>query len=242
MDWAIKEIAFQLQELRTMHKDNGTPCLSLQEDTSLLLPVPWNHILWMSSSATPLRISICAQDHKYPGVGHREVNAPSHTKECHPHEPMEESAPKDWKKKQVRFEVGEDLGSDPTLPTELTTFLVGCTARVRRCSPPLYSLVCWSPMAASQQGSPALSHPKGRGCPKVPQPPTAQSQTQTLLKVTLDLVDHPNHWILEKMDMVGVHPHWWKEIRARKKSTMGIGPRRHIKWENFSEPEALHYA
>ena len=37
---------------------------------------------------------------------------------------MDECTPKDQKKKQVRFNIREDLGSDPTLPTELTTFLV----------------------------------------------------------------------------------------------------------------------
>ena len=36
--------------------------------------------------------------------------------------------PKDWKKKQVRFEVGEGLGHDPTLSAELTTLLAGCMA------------------------------------------------------------------------------------------------------------------
>ena len=42
---------------------------------------------------------------------------------------MKECIPKDWKKKQVRFDVWDNLGSDPTLPTELTTFLAGGTAK-----------------------------------------------------------------------------------------------------------------
>ena len=42
---------------------------------------------------------------------------------------MEECAPKDQMKKQVWFNMEEDLSSDPTLPTELTTFLAGVTAK-----------------------------------------------------------------------------------------------------------------
>ena len=42
---------------------------------------------------------------------------------------MEECTLKEQKKKQVSFDVREDLDSDPTLPTELTTFLVGDMAK-----------------------------------------------------------------------------------------------------------------
>ena len=44
-------------------------------------------------------------------------------------EPMEEFPSKDQTKKQVRFNVDEALGDDPTLPLDLTTFQVGCTAK-----------------------------------------------------------------------------------------------------------------
>ena len=72
-------------------------------------------------------------------------------------------------------------------------------------------------------------------------PSTAQSQSQSQLKGMLNPVNHPSWWILEEMDRVGVHPHWWKEIRASKKFTMRSGPRGHIIWENISKPKALHY-
>ena len=42
---------------------------------------------------------------------------------------MDECSPKDPVKKQVRFNVEEDLGDDPTLPTDLTTFLQWDTAK-----------------------------------------------------------------------------------------------------------------
>ena len=57
-------------------------------------------------------------------------DAPMHTKGCPPppQEPVEECLPKDWMKKQVRFNVDEDLGNDPPLPMDLTTFPAGGTA------------------------------------------------------------------------------------------------------------------
>ena len=44
-------------------------------------------------------------------------------------EPLAECPPEDPAKKQVRFDMDEDLGDDPTLPTYLTTFLEGGTAK-----------------------------------------------------------------------------------------------------------------
>ena len=99
------------------------------------------------------------------------------------------------------------------------------------------------PMAASQWGSPALSHPHGRGSSKGPvKPLAAWSWSQSQLKGMPDLVNHPSWWILEEMDRVGAHSHLWKEIRASKMFTMGSSCRRHTIWENLSEPKALHYA
>ena len=44
-------------------------------------------------------------------------------------QPMQECTPKDWRKKQIRFDIGEDLGIDPTQPMQLTTFLAGGMAK-----------------------------------------------------------------------------------------------------------------
>ena len=41
---------------------------------------------------------------------------------------MEEHPPEQQKRKQVRFNVDEELGDDPTLPPDLTTYLAGGTA------------------------------------------------------------------------------------------------------------------
>ena len=45
---------------------------------------------------------------------------------------------------------------------------------------------------------------------------------------------------LAEMDRARVHPHWWEEIRASRRITMGSG--RHTLRECLNEPEALHYA
>ena len=42
---------------------------------------------------------------------------------------MDECQPKESVMKQVRFNLDEDLGDDPSLPTDLTTFLEGGTAK-----------------------------------------------------------------------------------------------------------------
>ena len=83
----------------------------------------------------------------------------------------------------------------------------------------------------------------GGAQPKVPTKPfIAQSQYQSQLKGVSGLVNHSSQWILVEMDRARVPPHWWKEVRAIKKLSMGSSPRRQTIWENLSKPKALHYA
>ena len=72
---------------------------------------PQDPILPTNSSATPLKISTYNWDPTKPGAGHKIM----------PPHPTEE---KQWRKKQVRFDVDEELGSDPMLPPVLTLFIV----------------------------------------------------------------------------------------------------------------------
>ena len=98
----------------------------------------------------------------------------------------------------------------------------------------------WLPPSKSLQYYPTHM---GGAYLKVPtKPPLLNPDPSHGSKGPPDLVNHPSWWILEEMDRARAHPHWWEEIRANKRLTIGSGPRRHIVWENFSEPEALHYA
>ena len=112
----------------TSHKDTKAPYPNIQTGTSLPFSASHDHIPLTSGSATPSVISICTHSHENPGAGCGEVT-PIHTKGCPPplQELMEECPPEDQTKKQVRVYVEEDLDNGPTLPTDLTTFLVGGT-------------------------------------------------------------------------------------------------------------------
>ena len=115
----------------------------------------WNHLQWhwnlmpqpqsrfQSPSSSPPRshpadeqLSCSFGDlclHPRPWELQRRVwrgDAPTHTKEHPPQqEPMKECTLNDQKKKQVSFDVREDLGSDHTMPMELTTSFAGGTAK-----------------------------------------------------------------------------------------------------------------
>ena len=158
--------------------------------------------------------------------------------------PMEECTPKDQRKEQVRFNIGEDLGSDPTLPTELTTFLAWGTVEEQEDTPCPSTSFSMDPLHPCPSKG-LKHHPTHMGWAylKVPvKPSTAWSKSQSWLKRTLDPVNHPSWQILEGMDRARAHPHWWKEIRASKKFTMGSSSRRFMVCENFSKPKALNYA
>ena len=117
----------------------------------------------MNSSAAPLGISIFTQDHKNPGVGCEEVMPHTHQRVSstrthggvHPWK-LEEEAGQVWGQRRL---------GQWSYPAHRTDHLPSGRygQRVKRCSLPFFSLVCEFPMAASQWGPPALSHPQGRG-------------------------------------------------------------------------------
>ena len=100
-------------------------------------------------------------------------DAPTHTKEHPPpQEPKEEHPPTEQMKKQARFDVDEDLGDDPTLPTDLTTFLVGALPKSGiMIQAPL--IPCpWIPHSHLIVRDPMPSHPHGQACQRsLPNPP-----------------------------------------------------------------------
>ena len=86
------------------------------------------------------------------------------------------------------------------------------------CSKPHYSPVCGSPMAASQWGPPAPSHPQGRGSPKGPcQTLCCLIPIQVWLKGMPDPMNYTSQWILAEIKRARSHPCWWKELRDSKK-------------------------
>ena len=109
----------------TGHNGTGVSCPNIQANNSLPHPASHDHVPLTSSSAALWVISTCTQGHKNPEAGCGEVMPPHILKGVFLYRNLWRSTPKDYMKKQVRFNVDEDLGNDPTMPTDLTTFLVG---------------------------------------------------------------------------------------------------------------------
>ena len=123
---------------------------------------------------------------------------------------------KQWRKKQIRFDVDEELGDDPTLPPGLTLFLAEGMAKEQDDAPS-----CLTPMPVDSPWPPPSKGPlhhsdcTGGAWPKVPTKlSTAQLRSWSRPKGGPDLVNHPCWWVLWEMNRIGGHPDWWKEIRA----------------------------
>ena len=160
-----------------------------------------------------------------------------HTKGFPPQqEPMEGCIPKELVKKQVRFHVDEDLGDDPTLPTDLTYILEGDTAEEWDNVDP--------PQPLCDDGHQHHPTHMGGACLKAPVKPSASawSQSKSWIKGLADPVDHPNQWIKAELDRVGSHHHWWKEIRALKRYTLQSAIKRYTIERDGSESGALYFS
>ena len=102
------------------------PHLNIQVGASHPLSAPHEHILPTSSSGHSLEDlhlhpRLCKSQSR---VWQDDALIP--TEEHSPlQEPMEEHQPRQQMKKEVRCDVEEELDDDPTLPLDLTTFLVG---------------------------------------------------------------------------------------------------------------------
>ena len=189
-----------------------------------------NDPAWLKgSSATPWKISTYKWDPVDPGSGSSEIMPPTPTEE------------KPWRKKQVRFDVDEELGNDHTLPEGLTLFLAeGMAEKWDDASSPYSPLSMdfpWLPPSEDPQCSLTYA---GGARPNIPTKPfTGQSwsQPQSRPKEALDQVNHPSTWIHAKMERPG-HPHWWDKIKVSRRVSMGSW----IIREGLSNSKALHYA
>ena len=76
-------------------------------------------------------------------------------------------------KKQIRFKVEEDLGDNPTLPPDLTTFLVVGMAKEQDDTPSPSIPLPLKSHGLPQQRPPVLSYLHGRAQAKVPAKPSA---------------------------------------------------------------------
>ena len=145
------------------------------------------------------------------------------------------------RKKQVRLDVDKELGNNPTLPQDLTLFLVEGVGKEQDDTPsPFIPMPDDSPWPLLSEG-PQWHHIYTGGTrPKVPPKPSAhqsQSQPKPRPKEKPDMCNHPHKWIHMEMEKT-LCPHWWKEIKATRKVSMGS----HIVREGLSNFEALHWA
>ena len=205
---------------------------------------PWSHPTdkWLSCSLGDLHLHPQprkSQSRVWRGYAH--MHTAGHLPPLQ--KPMNECPPRKQKKKQVWFDVDEDLGHNPTLPTDLTTFLLGDTAKewdnIPSPSPPLPMDPPQPPHRNGHQCYPKKAHPKVSAQPSA----AAQSQSKSWLKGMPDPVDHPHWWIKTERDRVGDHTCWWKEeIRAIKKYTLESTLKRYTTGEDLNELEALYFS
>ena len=104
-------------------------------------------------------------------------------------------------KKQVWFDVDEELGNDATLPLGLILFLA-----------PLLPCLWDSSWPSPSEGP--QHHPTylGGAWPKAPAKPSAGwswSWPWSRPKEGPDLINHPHQWVVAEMNRFGsLHPHW----------------------------------
>ena len=126
------------------------------------------------------------------------------------------------------------------LPPGLTLFLGEDEAKKWEGTPSSIVLLLEFPRPSTSKDSQCNPIHLGGVWPKVPAKPSAgQSQSQAQTKPTggLDPVNQPHRWIQAEMGKTR-HPHWWREIKASGRTTMGS----HIIKEGLADAEALHYA
>ena len=125
------------------------------------------------------------------------------------------------------------------LPPGLTLFLGEDEAKKWEDTSSPIALLLEFPRPSTSKDSQCHPIHLGGAWPKVPaKPPAGQSQSQTQPKSTggLDPVNQHYRWIQSEMGKTR-HPHWWREIKASGRTTMG----RHIIKEVLTDVEALHY-
>ena len=198
------------------------PSLHAQAGASHPLLALHDAVLQMSGSATPWNISTCNRGPTSLGAGHGKMIP--RLKRDH--------------QRNVRFDINEELGDDPMFPLGLTLFLAEGMA-TEWDDAPSSSTAMDSPRPTPSKSP--QSHPAhmGGAWPYVPAKPPAgwpQLRSQSGPKEGPDPVNHPHRWIHVEMGS-SLHPHWWKEIKASGRVSMGS----HIVKEGYSDYKAQHY-
>ena len=164
-------------------KDTRVLCLNLQEGASLLFSVPTVTSYWWAAQQLPWGSPPAPRTMKSWYRAQR-CDAPTHTKQCPPSAGAHGGVwPQRLEEEAGQVHVREDLGSDPTLPTELTTFLAGGMTKEQEDVPspstPLSVDPLWLPPVRAPQCCPTHL---GGACTKVPaKPSAAQSWSQSWL-------------------------------------------------------------
>ena len=136
-------------------------------------------------------------------------------------------------KKQVRFNLNEEFGGEPTFPQGWLSSHLGERQLSGIPFYPNYYRVCWYIMAWPWRGPQMDLHPPAEARPKV-QSSAIQSPSR---QEGPNPVSHSYRWIQEEMLRIP-HIHWWKTLMPSGKRTMFS----HILHESLSKPEALHLA
>ena len=137
-------------------------------------------------------------------------------------------------RKQVQFDINEEVGGELTLPTGMTLFLSGgeavkwCTALTPTTMGPIDTL------QPDHELGPQWSSIPTRGARSKVLSSTKQPQ---LRPEGPDPVSHPHRWIHAEMLKIP-HRHWWKTLMSCGQMTVFS----HIPCQSFSESEALHLA
>ena len=173
----------------------------------------------MSSSAALWVILTCTPSHGNPKAGCREV-APPYTLKDIPilmRNQWMSVNPKNQRKKQVRFNLDEDFGDDPSLPTDLTTFLERSTTKKWDNTPRPSVPLTMDPhswlMTMASSAYPHTWEELAQSSLSSPQPLLNLNPSPSLGGIP-DPVDNSDARIQSQRDKKGDQPQWWKKIRS----------------------------
>ena len=148
-------------------------------------------------------------------------------RQWHSPSPSDASPQKEEKpRKQVQFEVDEEFGAEPDLSAELVHFLAEEA-----------SIPTKSPQHSHAPAGGTWTQPKILAAASSGQS-HSWSQTRTG-RERPNPVRYPCWWITNELSQSSnPHPHWWREIKASRKLSVGA----HIVQKGYGEYSTQHYA
>ena len=132
-----------------------------------------------------------------------------------PQKPVAECPPLGPLQKQVQFNLGNDLGEAPSLPTDLANFLGGNDADEWNDTPHhLASLTAGPSQLPFDNGYQTCpTHTRGAQ-PNTTGKPMATIWAEPQPRRMPSHVDQADNWILVQISWEEKCPYWWKELRA----------------------------